>query len=304
MVPGFWEEVQRWLVHRFGVRGLAVIAFLSAAWYIWTHWDKVSKWPGVESVVTRLFREPVPKADPNRFTILVAHLENDTKREQEERIVNAIREEFKEIKVFHLDRTITLEGSDLEKQEKLGHESAQKYLKKSGASVLIWGKVLSISGQTAPRLFWTVSLGSELRSQLYDATSAESSFRLPAVFWSDLTEILRLLIASHDAEFRAKEGSYVADQLPPFIARVRILLDASANRPGWDSDAKGSIRIILGYALAVLGEQSGRKEPLEEAVAAYKAALEAFESGQAAYRVKITKANLQKAEALLRERRN
>jgi tetratricopeptide (TPR) repeat protein len=261
------------LVRRFGVLGLVALALLSAAGYVFTHWDTVNKWPGVASVVTYLLREPVPPADPNRFTILVAHLENDTNREHERQIIHAMVD-FKEIKVLQLDRTITLEGSDLEKQEKLGHESAQKYLKESGASVLIWGIVLSRNGKTGPILYWTASQGSEVKSKLYDATSAESSFRLPPVFWSDLTYILQLLIASHDAEFRAKEGSYVADRLSPFIARVRSLLDASPNRPGWDSDARGSTRMVLGYALDVLGEQSGRKEPLEEAVAVYKAALE------------------------------
>ena len=272
-VSGLWDTAQSWLVRRFGVLGLVALALLSAAGYVFTHWDTVNKWPGVASVVTYLLREPVPPADPNRFTILVAHLENDTNREHERQIIHAMVD-FKEIKVLQLDRTITLEGSDLEKQEKLGHESAQKYLKESGASVLIWGIVLSRNGKTGPILYWTASQGSEVKSKLYDATSAESSFRLPPVFWSDLTYILQLLIASHDAEFRAKEGSYVADRLSPFIARVRSLLDASPNRPGWDSDARGSTRMVLGYALDVLGEQSGRKEPLEEAVAVYKAALE------------------------------
>ena len=33
------------------------------------------------------------------------------------------------------------------------------------------------------------------------------TIRLPDVFWSDLAQVLRLVIASRDAEFRAKEGN-------------------------------------------------------------------------------------------------
>jgi len=268
--------LQNWffrVLSRFGVLGFVVFALVCVVVYIYTHWDTVSKWPGVEHVVTYLWREPIPKADPNRFTILVAHLEHDTtNHEDERRVVQAVLE-FKEIKVLQLDRTITLEGSDPEKQEKLGHKRAQEYLKESGASVLIWGTVLTVSTKTAPKLYWTASQGSELRSNLYDALSVESPFRLPAVFWSDLVEILRLLIVSHNAEFRGKEGSYVADSLPPFIARVRALLDMSANLPGWNSDARGSAFMALAYSLKTFGEQNGKKEPLEEAIAAYKAAL-------------------------------
>ena len=81
------------------------------------------------------------------------------------------------------------------------------------------------------------------------------------------------MIASRDAEFRAKQGNYVADRLPPFITSVRRLLNESRVRPGWDADTRGSTLVILADALQTLGDQSGQSAPLQEAVDAYRAAL-------------------------------
>lgn len=342
-----------WIVRHYGKKGLigliiVVLPFLVAA-VIWYNWDKVSKLPGVPSIINYLNREKIPTADPNRFSIVVARLENDPNREHERRIIHAISE-FKEVQVLSLPQIITLDGLDLEEQENRGQGQAQQWLKKYRASVLIWGTVIGRDGKTGPKIYWTVSPEIKPRSKLYDEPSEKSQLRLPEVFWTDLAEILRLLISSHEAEFLAQRGIYVADQLSPFITRVRTLLNASADRPGWDSDAKASTRVVLANALTVLGQQNGRKEPLgeavvaymaaleewtrervpldwattqnnlgealrilgeresgtrrlEEAVAAYRAALEIFESDHAAYYVDMTKANLERAEALLRELR-
>src|SRR3989344_3201056 len=100
-----------------GIPGLLVIALLPAVWYAYTNWNTVSQWPGVAPLVTWLSRAPVPHADPNRFSVLVAHLENDVAREHERLIVEALKE-FEGIQVLALDRTIPLEGSVPEEQEK------------------------------------------------------------------------------------------------------------------------------------------------------------------------------------------
>ena len=51
-----------------------------------------------------------------------------------------------------------------------------------------------------------------------------------------------------------------------------------------------------------IGERESGTERLEEAVKAFKAALEVFEPSQSAYYLEMCKANLQKAEALLQKK--
>jgi tetratricopeptide (TPR) repeat protein len=59
----------------------------------------------------------------------------------------------------------------------------------------------------------------------------------------------------------------------------------------------------LGNALQTLGEREDGTGRLEEAVAAYRAALEVFRPAGAAYYITLAERNLARAEALLAERR-
>jgi hypothetical protein len=257
---------------RFGIPGLVVIAVLAAAAYVYTNWAKVKTWPGVAPVATHLTRWPVPKADPKRFSILVAHLENDANGEHENLIIENLKE-FEGVQTLRLDRTIPLEGPVPEVMEKRGQEEAQSYLKESGASVLIWGLVLRQGSSTAYKLYWTPAAGGVRKPGRYAAPLVEAQLRLPEVFWGDLAQILGLQVISGAGEFEAQQGSYVADRLALFIDRVTRLLKESAGRPGWDAKARGTTLVILANALYTLGEQSGQNKPLEEAVAAYQEAL-------------------------------
>ena len=54
------------------------------------------------------------------------------------------------------------------------------------------------------------------------------------------------------------------------------LLNESRDRPGWDTDARGSTLVIVADALQTLGDQSGQNAPLQEAVTAYRDALKEY----------------------------
>ena len=270
--PTSWERIQRWVFRRFGVRGLIGLFFLVVAFYIYINWGNVSTLPGVAPIVEYLSRWSIPKADHDRFSVMVAHLENDANREHERMIVEALKE-FEGIQVLVLDRSISLEGPVPEDMENQGHENARRYLKQSGASVLIWGTILSRGGTSIPKLYWTASRGDELKPKRYDTPLTDTQLRLPDVFWSDLAKILQLLVASRAAEFSDRTGHYIADRLPLFIARVRTLLETSLGRPGWNADAVETARLIMANALSILGAQSGKSEHLEEAVTACREAL-------------------------------
>lgn len=269
--PPLSELFRRWVFRRFGVVGLLGLAVVSAVFVGWWQWDTISTRRGVAPLVDYLTRASIPQADPARFSVLVARLENDSSHEHAQ-LVRGLLAEFKGVQILALDRTIPVASVGPEEGERAGHAKARTYLAQSGASVLIWGTVLRYGGQSRPQLYMTTTHGPPGQPKQYTIETA-TEFRLPAVFWDDLAKILRVLVVSRHQEFYAKSGHYMADQLPPFITQVQALLAASAERPGWDADARGGTRVILADALTVFGDQSGKNEPLIEAVAVYVAPL-------------------------------
>jgi hypothetical protein len=139
--------------------------------------------------------------------------------------------------------------------------------------VLIWGKILSQGKDSVYKLYWTPAAGEGHMWKRYDAPLAQDQFRLPEIFWSDFSKVLGLLAVTGAEKFEAERGRYVADRLPPFIARVRNLLKTSSDQPSWDAEARGATQLILANALSILGEQSGQNQPLEEAVRVYQVTL-------------------------------
>ncbi|KIG07776.1 hypothetical protein BurMR1_0606 [Burkholderia sp. MR1] len=98
---------------------------------------------------------------------------------------------------------------------------------------------------------------------------------LPPLFWRDLTDVLGLLVATSSADFASSEWRYQADKIEPLIQRVRGLLQGSQGDQ-WNAITRAQVQLILGNALNTYGFQSGKSEPLHEAVAAYGAALKVY----------------------------
>jgi tetratricopeptide (TPR) repeat protein len=240
--------------------GLFIVAVLVL---VWSNWNTVKDFPVISSIVTWRSQAPLPKADPQRFAVALAHLEHD-KEQQYERLIREVLKDFAGVQLLQFDRMISLAGTKPEESEQKGHARAQQYLKDAGAHVLIWGLVLSHESKSAPRLYWTTLQEGKRAKEPYQV----ENFKMPDLFWNDLEEVLRLVVATQSSRFRAQEGRFIADQLTPFITRVRRLLDKNPGRRGW-----GEVQFVLGAALLTFGEQTGTNEPLEEAVAAYRAAL-------------------------------
>ena len=108
--PDLWERFRSEIYRRFGLKGLVALVVLGAALTLWTQWDSIRAWPGVSQVVERLTREAVPSADPQRFSVLVAHLENDTSRDHE-RLLVVLLKDFHAVQILRLDRIIPVEGA-------------------------------------------------------------------------------------------------------------------------------------------------------------------------------------------------
>jgi tetratricopeptide (TPR) repeat protein len=184
---------------------------------------------------------------------------------------------------------------------KAGHELARKYLRQSGAQILLWGTVITAPGKNVPKLYWTTS-GTTNPAKLpgrYPLT--ENDLNLPVVFISDLAQVLRLLVATQSADFYAEEGRFVADRLAPFIEKVRHLLDAAAGQ-GWSAKDIALVEFTLGNALETYGEQTGQNPPLQEAVTTYRAALQERTQARVPLDWAMTQNNLGNALMRLGER--
>jgi hypothetical protein len=230
-----------------------VLAFIIL---LWSNWSWVKDLPGVSTIVMWRSQAPLPTADPQRFAVALAHLEDDQGKHHE-RLIREVLRGFEGVQLLQFDRTISLAGTEPEKSEQQGHALARQWLEDSGAHLLIWGLVLRQDGKSAPRLYWTTSWGKKRAKEVYQP----ENFKLPDLFWSDLVEVLRLVVAHYSAEFSAGHGQFMADRLVPFIERVKKFIAASPGQPGWSIDARMEVQFIQATALMIPGEQTGRDKP-------------------------------------------
>src|SRR6218665_549616 len=265
---------------RFGRWGMVVLAFILLAVFVWWNWSKIRTQPGVTQVVEVLFHQkPLPTVEKSRFSIAVANLENDTERRYGNLLVQRLREQFPNILVVRVDRMLITFDEELvlEQAEQKGNARARKYLEKAGADVLIGGRItrLEDTGPMEPKLYWTVS-GETDHPKTWGRYVPEG-LALPAIFWNDLVDVLELLVVTQDSALKEVEGQYdVTDRLRPFVGKVRQLLRNSEGQPGWNPESRATTRIILARSLQVLGEQTRKREPLEEAETELRAALRAL----------------------------
>ena len=270
-VPG---AIKRGVYNRFGFRGLVALALAGCLGWVWWNWEEVrQRWP-VREVVEWIERDDLNRADSDRFTVAIAHLENDPERKYESLIFEALNEGFagqdeNAVQILRFDRMIERGGGDLEAAVEKAHQTARAYLDESGADVLIWGAVLGSGEQSIPKLYWTPARDLD-RARDWGRYATED-LALPEVFWTDLADILQLLVVTRGAEFRSLKGQFVADRLGPFVEKVRRLLAVGGQ--GWTEDTRARVQLVLADSLSTLGEQAGKNEPLEEAIERYREVL-------------------------------
>jgi tetratricopeptide (TPR) repeat protein len=231
----------------------------------------------------------LPKADPDRFAIALAHIEHDKSGETERLIAEALRE-FPSTQTLRFDRTIPTDGSDADVTLEEGHRLARRYLQESGAQVLIWGTVITSNGASVPKLYWTTVPTVPLRSPAARYRPTED-LSLPPVFWNDLSDVLRLLVVTQAAEFGDAEGQFTANMLRPFAARVQrlVLAPSKAGSPMLDNS---DLKLILAGTLATLGQQEPDVATLQEAERIYRELLTAPGEIDQIERTVILQANL------------
>jgi hypothetical protein len=261
-----WKASFERIRQRFGMPVAVLLAFSVAGGWVWWNWDDIARRPGVESILARFKQRALPTAPAGRLAIAVAHLERDKDQEHETLLLDELRQ-FEGVEAVSVDRTVDPEQPDKKKAE----EEARTLLRQTGADVLIWGSVISLSGKSAMRLYWTPA------RDVPGAKSTEKypteTIALPSGFWSDLKQILGLLTQSRLAALTSDQpGHYVADKLAPLIAQVRALVQSKEGV--WDPETLAGVQFSLAHALELDGEQSGTNEPLAESIALYRQVLD------------------------------
>ena len=208
---------------------------------------------------------------------------------------------FDGVETLSVDRTVEWPESGTEQVKKTkAEEDARGLLRQTGADVLIWGSVVSLSGNSAMRLYWTPTRDLPGAKSTGKYQPQSETITLPSEFWNDLKQILGLLAQSRIAALTFEQpGHYVADKLAPLIAQVRALVQS---REGvWNPETLAWVQFNLATALAFVGEQSGKNKSLAESIALYRKVLDENRA-RVPLQWAITQTNLGTALARLGER--
>jgi tetratricopeptide (TPR) repeat protein len=262
----WWAQLDRCLGRR-----LAIVAMATAvvAGFVWMNWSRVQAWPAVSTTIEWITQADLPVPDPGFFNVGIAHLAEDD-GEQERKLHAALRE-LEGIKVAVFDRTISTTNEKLQEGLEGGHEEAKRYLAESEYDALLWGEVLGSGADVALKLYWTTAPGDRRSTEAFNF---ERNQTLPALFWSELEDVLKLVVTTSAAQFDSESGKFVADRLAPFVERVRNLVAQDSAQRSDLADA--DLRRILAGALAAMGEQKGDNSLMVEAIDIYRQALQEY----------------------------
>ncbi len=213
-------------------------------------------------------------AHTGHLVIGVTHLQGDTDREHERLLLDRLANDFDGAQTLQVDATITVPQADTAGLEQAKAEAARTRAE-AAADVLLWGAVDSFKGRSEMRLYWTTgeAVQGAKASGVYQDEA--DTIALPTLFWSDLKQVLGLLVQSRIADMQTQlTGQYSAAQLAPLIEQVRRLL--KTQQGVWNADTDAKVRFTFAAALSDYGDQAGKNEALQESVTAYRKVLQTW----------------------------
>jgi len=270
-----WKATFDQLQQHFGLFIAVMLIVLAGIGFIWWRSKDIIERPGVEWVIKRVKRRAIDNAPAGVLTIAVAHLQDDEGQKQEKLLLDELKH-FDRVETLTVDRTMEWPASGTEQsRKKKAEETARGLLQETGADVLIWGSVISLSGKSAMRLYWTPAREIPGAKSTGKYSPQTETIALPIEFWSDLKQILGLLTQSRIAALTFDQyGHYVADRLAPLIVQVRALVQSKEGV--WNPETLTGVQFSLANALELDGEQSGKNESLVESIDLYCQVLDEY----------------------------
>lgn len=256
-----------------GVRGWVATAMLApvtaAGYFAWTT-PMMGGMSGQDRYLEATRPLPAPSEESD-YVVLVAEFGGDGEALQSRRIGEELIEQFgadsanSVFKVVYFPRVLRLsESADAVEAREDAERKGRQWLERQKADILVWGQVRKDNGELDLRL---LRAGDAAR-----ATLPLSDLNFPQALGDQVGGAVAAVIAA-DAAPAYADGQFSADVLGPLVEKLRPLAMGSKLK----GPSRGLLLASYADASAQLGAQTGRRAPLEEAVQAYRRALQAFD---------------------------
>lgn len=266
-----WRLINRIFGHKLGTMLWIVIALILLV--ITPARDLIL--PAIKIIVASISeRLPIPKALPGRYTVAVAHLNNDPDGKYEALILEDLQT-IKWVDTLQVNRTIPLEPNRFHESPTGRFDIAKvhQYLKDSGAQILVWGSVLRSDQSSVPDLLLSPSDASDVREGRF---RLREDLNLPDLFWSELADLLYVEVATQfinslHHEIEAENIIKLA------VTRLQRLLNDSQQQPGWSEKTRANFRYLIAQMFGMLGFTTGKAEYYTEDIVICNTLLEVYQ---------------------------
>jgi tetratricopeptide (TPR) repeat protein len=243
---------------------------------------------------------PKPKGD--RFSIYVASFGEDELSEQvRDRVMDSILSELGQERVQVLPSGVALTLTQGVSRDEAAHDAgikARVLLKENGGDLLIWGQIYAIPGEKTKVHLRFVSATQD--GSVGKDFGFTGNLTLDPDFGPEMGEALVVVVSALAIPAVEDRGKYVAQVLVPVANRLAPL---AHNMPASiRTDNRMLFFSSYGLIQSAIGEQSGESTRLEEAVAAYRAALREATRESSPLDWAATQHNLGAALSILGER--
>jgi tetratricopeptide (TPR) repeat protein len=183
------------------------------------------------------------------IVVAIAHLEGDDGAKIEARLHDALDGFDRRLHITPviLNRTIAISG----RPQGIAHLDALGAVTDVRFDSLIWGGTKGAAHPAVGPLYAT-SFGPNSQ---FGGAYLPDDFKLPELPLDDLCTVLRLIVATHTAEYLHHWMIKFGDALEPLIKQVRAMADDPRKTSGWSADARARVNLAIGIALETSGAE-------------------------------------------------